>query len=425
MSTMNPQELPERPFDDDDRPAFSEERGIPNVGRKKGPSRIWFIVGAGVLAVVIAAVAVTLALNKLKGRGAGASEVQADTVQSQRASLGEDAFNPAAPPLPEGTAPAPCAIGQVSTPEAPCTPPPPPCAVGQASTPEAPCAPPAQPGAPQQPGQPAQLTPEQQAARDLAERRQRAPVLPIARGMDGQGASGSEAAEGGTPAASNNRGSLGRALQASVMGGVSATQLDDPNMTITAGRLLPCTLETAINSQLPGMTSCVLTRDVYSTNGRVLLLERGSRVIGQYESGQTRRGVNRIFVLWTRAETPNGVLIALDSPSTDPLGRSGVTGKVKKHFFERFGSALLLSLVDDVAAFAVERQREDNQNGGGIVFSSTTNSSQDAAAIIVENSINIPPTIDLHQGASVGIFVARDLYFGDVYSLRPTYGSRN
>lgn len=364
------------------------DRGIPQVGRKKGGSRIWYIIVVGVMIVLIAALASMAALNKLKSRKSNAG-VHTDTVTSNPRNLTEEAFatSDTPPALPPDIQPIESSPGQ-------------PAPLGQ-------------------PTGRAKLTPEQQKANDLVERRKRAPLVAVSASLAAGSSSGVDGGSGN--GFGNASGTLGRSLQATRMGAVSATMLADPNMTITQGHLLGCTLETAMSSDVPGMTSCVLTRNIYSTNGRVLLLERGTRLVGQYQSGQLRRGQNRIFMLWTRAETPNGVLINLDSPASDALGRSGVDGKLNRHFWERFGAALLVSVVDDLSSY-VAAQQSENSDGDSITYDSTSSSSQDAAAIIVANSVNIPPTLNKAQGASVGVFVARDLYFGDVYSLQPKGG---
>ncbi|HJU08338.1 MAG TPA: type IV secretion system protein VirB10 [Rhodanobacteraceae bacterium] len=292
----------------------------------------------------------------------------------------------------------------------------------------APPPPPTMPSSPIVGGQaPAPQTPEQKAAADLAERRKRAPLLVLGGSAPTNQTDSSSAAPSTFPglpslaqahAANTNEPSqstLSSALSATRTTEVSASLLRDPNMTLTEGMFLDCILQTALSSEVPGMTSCVLSRDVYSTNGKVLLLERGSRLVGQYQSAQLRQGQSRIFVLWTRVETPDGVIIDLDSPGTDALGRSGLTGKLDTHFSARFGSALLLSVVDDLASAAVQNGNGSNNNS--LTFTNTTNSANDAAAIAVENTINIPPTLTLAQGSHINIFVARDLYFGNVYGL--------
>lgn len=264
-----------------------------------------------------------------------------------------------------------------------------------------------------QDGKPPQLTAAERAALDLAERRKRAPVLAGGRSR------GSTAQSSPRPAASYGGGyegssTLGGALAATRTLGVQAATLPNKSLSLTQGMFLDCILITAINSDQPGMTSCVLSRNIYSTDGRVLLLERGSRIVGQYQAAQLRQGMKRIFVLWTRAETPNGVLVNLDSPSTDALGRSGIDGVINNHFWTRFGSALLLSVVDDVATYAANQSRG---GGSSISFGSTSESTENAAAIIVRNTVNIPPTLDKAQGSHLNIFVARDVDFSGVYTL--------
>lgn len=364
------------------------DRGIPQVGRKKAATRIWYVLVAGVLIVAVVALGAVVGLNKLKNRNQGKEGPEKAAVTTNVPELTPGAFQTAdePPPLPEGVEPAA-----------------PPAAAGQPATAQ---------------GEP-KLTPEQQRALDLAERRKRAPVLGMTGAVREAGGADSGPRDG-TQRRGNGSGSLGAALQATRTGAVSATLLPEPNLTLTMGRLLQCTLETAISTDVPGMTSCILAQDVYSTTGRVLLLERGTRIVGQYQAGAVKRGQSRVFVLWTRAETPNGVLVNLDSPATDTLGRSGVDGKINRHFWERFGSALLISLVDDVASYAVAKERNSGSGGNTtIAFGNTADSSRDAASIIVENSVNIPPTLNKAQGESIGIFVARDLYFGDVYDLQP------
>ena len=199
------------------------------------------------------------------------------------------------------------------------------------------------------------------------------------------------------------------------LNGSRATLLIDRNMFVTKGSFLDCALETAISSDLAGMTSCRLTRDVYSTSGKVLLIERGSKIVGEYQSGM-QKGKARIFVLWSRIETPTGVIVKLDSAGTGALGRSGHSGFIDTHFWERFGSAILLSLIDDVGNFLSNQASGDNN----ISFGSTGEAAESSATIALKNSIDIPPTLIKHQGDHINIIVARDLDFRSAYALKTT-----
>lgn len=209
--------------------------------------------------------------------------------------------------------------------------------------------------------------------------------------------------------------SLKQQLQPSKLKGSLASRIVDPNLFITKGAFLDCILETAISSDVPGMTRCQLSRDIYSTNGKVLLLEKGSHIVGQYQGG-LQQGVARIFVLWSRIETPNGVIIDLDSTGTDPLGRSGHTGFVDGHFKQRFGSAILLSLIGDVGQYAANRASNGDKNQ--IQFGDTIGGTKDLASIALQDSIGIKPTLLKNQGEHINVFVARDLDFRSVYDLR-------
>jgi len=196
--------------------------------------------------------------------------------------------------------------------------------------------------------------------------------------------------------------------------GSRAGTLGNRDFIVAMGTSIPCVLETALASDQPGFTSCVINRDVLSDNGRVVLMEKGTQVVGEYRGG-LQRGQKRLFVLWNRAKTPKGVIVTLASPATDALGRAGVDGYVDTHWWERFGSALLLSIVGDATGYASSRLQDSDVDA-----QNTTSAGQQAASIAVEQSINIPPTLNKHQGELVSIFVARDLDFSGIYRLRVT-----
>ncbi|MBL0338475.1 MAG: type IV secretion system protein VirB10 [Rhodospirillaceae bacterium] len=199
---------------------------------------------------------------------------------------------------------------------------------------------------------------------------------------------------------------LGSKLQPTYIDGARAGLLPDRNFLITKGTIIPCILQTALDSSLPGMAVCEINRDVLSSSGKIVLLEKGTKVVGEYRGG-LRQGDQRIFVLWTRAETPKGIIINLDSPASDPLGRSGFDGMIDTQFWTRFGGALLLSLVDNgLGALA------------NLAGSDPSEAAKEPAAIALENTGNIPIILRKHQGEEVAIFVARDLDFSTVYHLR-------
>jgi type IV secretion system protein VirB10 len=196
--------------------------------------------------------------------------------------------------------------------------------------------------------------------------------------------------------------------QASVIGQAQARPLPDRNFLITAGSFIPCVLQSAMDSSQPGYVSCIVPRNIYSDNGRVVLMEKGTKIVGEYQGG-LNRGQYRLFVLWTRAVTPRGIAIDVASPATDALGRGGVDGRANNFFWQRFGTALLFSLVEDAATVGSEAV--------GSSASNTTRVPSDAASTILQQNSQIKPVLRKNQGEDVGITVAQDFDFSTVYGL--------
>jgi type IV secretion system protein VirB10 len=192
---------------------------------------------------------------------------------------------------------------------------------------------------------------------------------------------------------------------------VRAHNLPAQRLLLPKGAFIDCTLETAIDSTLPGMTTCVMATDAFGVDGNVVLLERGTKLIGETR-GQIQQGSARVFVLWTEARTPIGVIVPLDSPGADELGRSGLPGEVDRHFWQRFGAAMLVSVVDGAVQAAVQSSR----GGNGAVL--VNPSSSQVLTEILKNTINIPPTVIKRNGDRIQVLVARDLDFRSVYELR-------
>ena len=199
---------------------------------------------------------------------------------------------------------------------------------------------------------------------------------------------------------------------------VPARLLRTTGYTITEGTVIPAIMETAVNSQLPGLVRALNSADVYSHDGSQLLIPKGSRLVGRYQSS-VRRGQVRVFIIWTRIIRADGLSVLINSPGTDPLGRAGLEGDVDTHFFQIFGAAVLLSVLDAGLDIGVEVVKNQGRNNTTIGHGNINDSGLDRAGeIALQDSIRIQPTIHIDQGTRISIMVARDLDFEAVEMSR-------
>ena len=187
-----------------------------------------------------------------------------------------------------------------------------------------------------------------------------------------------------------------------------ASRLRDMARIAPQGTVIPGILETAINSDLPGFVRAVVSRDIHGFDGTTVLIPRGSKLIGQYRSG-VALSQTRAFVVWSRLLTPDGISIDIGSPATDQLGRGGLDGETDTHFFERFGSAILLSVMSSGLDSLW------NRTNTAIIIGSSQQATQ-VAGIALQKQIDIPVTIKVPQGTPLEVFVTRDL---DFTGMRP------
>jgi type IV secretion system protein VirB10 len=251
-------------------------------------------------------------------------------------------------------------------------------------------------------------------------------VVDSAKGeSDGSSFGGSNAA-GGPTVAGEDRNSKFLAT-ASAVGDRSAQarKIDRIDAMIPEGTLIPGILETAINSDLPGQIRAITSQDVYSFDGRRVLIPTGTRLIGEYQSEVTR-GQKRIFVIWTRLLRDDGVTVRLNSIGTDSLARSGLTGIVDNKWRERFGSAILLSIVGASSSYLTGYGSGQYSSGSGngesdsdpaadLARETIAQTFSDMANQALSENLKIPPTISVLQGERIFVYVRQDLDFSAMY----------
>lgn len=185
---------------------------------------------------------------------------------------------------------------------------------------------------------------------------------------------------------------------------VRATQFVNPALTVPKGTIIVAVLETALDSTRSGFARAIVSRDVVGFDGSRVLIPKGSRLIGEYKN-DLAPGQKRALIQWQRLMRPDGAIMNLDSPSADPLGRAGVRGKVNSHFFERFGGAILRSILDIGTQVALNKATD-----GTVVYAIPLPSQ----SLPIASPDKVQPTLTVRQGTSVSVFVAKDLDFSTV-----------
>lgn len=286
---------------------------------------------------------------------------------------------------------------------------------------------------------PSQASPP--AGESLAQRvRERRLKGTIALGAAGGGAANGTSAvasEGGVAArsaAGSGNTALGRVLSGTDTHGARASVIANPSLTLAKGTLPDCTLLTAILTDQPGFLKCVLGAPVMSMDGKVVLMEAGTILEGEYTAG-VPSGQSTIFTLWTRAVTPKFIAVPLGSPGTDALGRAGSSGQVDNKWMERFAGAVFFSLFEDAKQVAMTRdearaarrvgsQTGDTYNIGAqgtlAQLGNTDSTTQSIVQEMLRQGSQVRPSLSKNQGEVIRIFVARDVDFSDVYELRAT-----
>jgi type IV secretion system protein VirB10 len=238
-------------------------------------------------------------------------------------------------------------------------------------------------------------------------------AAPVPNNSKGGGASvttTSSPTGGGVIAVASADAGTGSSVAYSSAPSATATIMGNRDHMIGQGKLIDGVLETALNSDQPGMVRALVNVDIYGDSGRRVLLPRGTRIVGRYDSGVVK-GQTRVFIVWQRVMRPDGVDLAIESPGADELGRAGMSGDVDNHFWRMFGAATLLSVVGTGSATVGVSPTQDQNNSVASFRQGVADSFTRNAGSVLDRYIDIKPTIKVDQGQMIKIFVSKDLIF--------------
>nr|EHM1965337.1 TrbI/VirB10 family protein [Escherichia coli] len=198
----------------------------------------------------------------------------------------------------------------------------------------------------------------------------------------------------------------------------------DPNLFIPENTSIPCSLDRRFVSDLSGSLTCTVIEDIYSANGNVRLIDKGTRASLIYKAGTLKHGQGRVFIMATKLRTRQQPFIdipLIDTAAAGALGEMGADGWIDTHFWDRFSGAMMLGMIPDLTqgVSGAIKNNKDNQTDY------TANSRQAFADIAKEafaNSVGIPPTLYKNQGEIITLITGEDLDFSTIYQLKMSKG---
>ena len=189
---------------------------------------------------------------------------------------------------------------------------------------------------------------------------------------------------------------------------------------LRAGFVVPATLISGINSELPGQIMAQIAQNVYDTaTGKYLLLPQGSRLVGAYSS-DVSYGQARVLVAWQRIVFPDGKAMDIGAmPGADSAGYAGFTNQVNNHYLRLYGSALLMSAV----TAGITYNQHQNQSTLGYQQPNASSALSQALGLqlgqvtaqMIAKNLNIAPTLEIRPGYRFNVIVTKDMTFSKPY----------
>ena len=190
-------------------------------------------------------------------------------------------------------------------------------------------------------------------------------------------------------------------------------------LSIITGHVIPATMITGVNSDLPGKLIAQVSHNVYdSPTGRYLLIPQGTKIFGNYDSGVIY-GQERVLVSWNRLIFPDGKTIDIgDMSGTDQAGYAGMNDLVNNHYLRLFTSSFLLSVISAGITYSQDKHTSNNENGttaSSAMAQSFGNQMGNTAIQMIQKNMNISPTLEIRPGFKINVMVTKDIIFSKPY----------
>lgn len=184
------------------------------------------------------------------------------------------------------------------------------------------------------------------------------------------------------------------------------------------GSVIPATLITGINSDLPGRISAQVSQNVYdSATGHRLLVPQGAKLFGRYDS-KVSFGQSRVLVVWTDIIFPNGSTLQIGGMAgTDAQGYGGFHDKVNNHYWRTFGSAALIALIGTGidASLPESSTLSTQETASDAARRNFAESFGRVAEQTISRNLSVQPTLEIRPGYKFNILVDQDIVFPNAY----------
>lgn len=189
---------------------------------------------------------------------------------------------------------------------------------------------------------------------------------------------------------------------------------------LRTGFVIPATMISGINSNLPGQVMAQVSQNVWDTaTGRFLLIPQGTRLIGAYSS-DVAYGQERVLMAWQRLIFPDGKVLDIGAmPGADSAGYAGFSDKVNNHWFRTISSAVLMSGVIAAADMSQNdgnsNSNNDRQRASDALSEALGQTLGQTLGQIISKNLNIAPTLEIRPGYRFNVMVIKDMNFPGSY----------
>ncbi|WP_299141829.1 TrbI/VirB10 family protein [uncultured Vibrio sp.] len=179
---------------------------------------------------------------------------------------------------------------------------------------------------------------------------------------------------------------------------------------LTVGTVIPATLISAMNSDIPGNVIAQVSQNVYdSATGAAILIPQGTQLYGTYDS-RVAYGQRRLPVTWSRVNFPDGTKLNIGHmASMDVTGKNGLTGAVNNHYWRLFGQATLLGGISGMTQAGVSDGNDDSRSAAESVADGVVQQYAQTGNALIRKNMNIQPTIEIDNAEQFYIMVSQDI----------------